>query len=31
VAKDVPIENAVKVMDIAYRNQYKIVLAVSPK
>jgi biopolymer transport protein ExbD len=27
----VPIENAVKVMDIAYRNQYKIVLAVSPK
>jgi biopolymer transport protein ExbD len=31
VAKDVPIENAVKVMDIAYRNKYKIVLAVSPK
>src|SRR5574343_496075 len=31
VAKDVPIENAVKVMDIAYRNKYKIVLAVSQK
>jgi biopolymer transport protein ExbD len=31
VAKEVPIENAVKVMDIAYRNQYKIVLAVAPK
>jgi len=27
----VPIENAVAVMDIAYRNQYKIVLAVDPK
>jgi biopolymer transport protein ExbD len=31
VAKGVPIENAVKVMDIAYRNNFKIVLAVSPK
>ena len=31
VAKGVPIENAVKVMDIAYRNNYKIVLAVAPK
>ncbi|WP_313808419.1 biopolymer transporter ExbD [Flavobacterium sp.] len=31
VAKGVPIENAVKVMDIAYRNKYKIVLAVAPK
>ncbi|WP_159799730.1 biopolymer transporter ExbD [Flavobacterium sp. MK4S-17] len=27
----VPIENAVAVMDIAYRNQFKIVLAVDPK
>ncbi|QYJ67500.1 ExbD/TolR family protein [Flavobacterium litorale] len=27
----VPIEKAVAVMDIAYRNQYKIVLAVDPK
>lgn len=27
----VPIENAVKVMDIAKRNNYKIVLAVNPK
>ena len=26
VAKGVPIENAVKVMDIAYRNNFKIVL-----
>ena len=26
----VPIENAVKVMDIANRNRYKIVLAVRP-
>ena len=31
VAKGVPIEHAVKVMDIAYRNNYKIVLAVAPK
>jgi len=31
VAKGVPIENAVKVMDIAYRNNFKIVLAVAPK
>lgn len=31
VATGVPIENAVKVMDIAYRNNYKIVLAVAPK
>ena len=31
VAKGVPIEDAVKVMDIAYRNNYKIVLAVAPK
>lgn len=27
----VPIENAVSVMDIAYRNKFKIVLAVDPK
>lgn len=27
----VPIEKAVTVMDIAYRNQFKIVLAVDPK
>jgi biopolymer transport protein ExbD len=27
VEKGVPIEHAVMVMDIAYRNQYKIVLA----
>ena len=27
----VPIENAVAVMEIAYRNQYKIVLAVDPR
>ena len=26
----VPIENAVKIMDIANRNKYKIVLAVRP-
>lgn len=31
VGKGVPIENAVKVMDIAYRNNFKIVLAVAPK
>ena len=31
VAKGVPIENAVKVMDIAYRKNFKIVLAVAPK
>ncbi|WP_417355791.1 ExbD/TolR family protein [Flavobacterium sp.] len=29
--KGVPIENAVKVMDIAKRNKFKIVLAVNPK
>ncbi len=27
----VPIEKAVSVMDIAYRNKFKIVLAVNPK
>jgi biopolymer transport protein ExbD len=31
VEEGVPIERAVSVMDIAYRNKYKIVLAVSPK
>ena len=31
VEKGVPIEYAVQVMDIAYRNQYKIVLATEPK
>lgn len=31
VAKGVPVEDAVLVMDIAYRNNYKIVLAVQPK
>ena len=31
VAKGVTIEDAVLVMDIAYRNNYKIVLAVEPK
>ncbi|MTG99160.1 MULTISPECIES: ExbD/TolR family protein [Myroides] len=31
VAKGVPVEDAVYVMDIAYRNNYKIVLAVEPK
>ncbi|OIQ17321.1 MAG: biopolymer transporter ExbD [Flavobacterium sp. MedPE-SWcel] len=31
VEQGVPIENAVAVMDIAYRNQFKIVLAVDPK
>lgn len=31
VEKGVPIEHAVKVMDIAYRNQIKIVLATDPK
>lgn len=30
VEKGVPIEYAVTVMDIAYRNQYKIVLATNP-
>lgn len=29
--KGVPIENAVKVMDIAKRNKFRIVLAVNPK
>ncbi len=31
VAKGVPIEEAVTVMDIAYRNEYNVVLAVEPK
>lgn len=31
VAKGVPIEKAVYIMDIAYRNDYNIVLAVEPK
>lgn len=31
VEEGVPIEKAVTVMDIAYRNKFKIVLAVSPK
>lgn len=31
VEQGVPIEYAVEVMDIAYRNQYKIVLATKPK
>lgn len=31
VAKGVPVEDAVFVMDIAYRNSFKIVLAVEPK
>jgi biopolymer transport protein ExbD len=31
VEEGVPIERAVRVMDIAYRNKFKIVLAVSPK
>lgn len=31
VAKGVPVEDAVFVMDIAYRNNFKIVLAVEPK
>lgn len=31
VAQGVPIEDAVLVMDIAYRNNFKIVLAVEPK
>ena len=31
VAKGVPIEEAVTVMDIAYRNDYNVVLAVEPK
>ncbi len=30
-AEGVPIEKAVKVMDIANRNKYKVVLAVKPK
>ena len=29
--KTVDIEHVVKVMDIAYRNKYKIVLATTPK
>ena len=28
--KSVPIEHVVKIMDIAYRNKYKIVLATNP-
>lgn len=31
VEKGVPIEYAVKVMDIAYQNKYKIVLATKPE
>lgn len=31
VENGVPVEKAVSVMDIAYRNKFKIVLAVSPK
>ncbi|MGO4906066.1 ExbD/TolR family protein [Flavobacterium sp. W20_MBD1_R3] len=31
VEEGVPIERAVSVMDIAYRNKFKVVLAVSPK
>lgn len=31
VAQGVPIEEAVTVMDIAYRNDYSVVLAVEPK
>ncbi|MHC5202587.1 ExbD/TolR family protein [Myroides sp. LJL119] len=31
VSQGVPVEDAVFVMDIAYRNNYKIVLAVQPK
>ena len=31
VEQGVPIEYAVTVMDIAYRNQFKIVLATDPK
>ena len=31
VEEGVPIERAVSVMDIAYRNKFKILLAVSPK
>jgi len=29
--KSVPVENVVKVMDIANRNKFKVILAVSPK
>lgn len=31
VAKGVPIEDAVFIMDIAYRNNFNVVLAVEPK
>lgn len=31
VDKNIPIEEAVKVMDIAYRNGFKMVLATNPK
>ncbi len=31
VEEGVPIEKAVSVMDIAYRNNFKVVLAVNPK
>lgn len=31
VEESVPIENAVSVMDIANKNQYKLILAVRPK
>ena len=29
--KNTPVKHAVKIMDIAYRNNYKIVLATNPK
>ena len=29
--KNTPVKQAVKIMDIAYRNNYKIVLATNPK
>ena len=29
--KSVPIEHVVKIMDVCYRNKYKIVLATNPK
>lgn len=31
VDKNIPVEEAVKVMDIAYRNGFKMVLATNPK
>ena len=30
-SKTIPLEHAVEVMDLAYRNNYKIVLATQPK